>query len=92
MAKRNIRDPIEQIIAKALEQAGIGFIHESEGHQPPLDFYLPQQDIYIEVKQYHSDRIARQMAQADNVIVIQGRRAAQAFASMINAGIMIKSS
>ncbi len=83
MAERQISDPIELIIANGLTTAGIAFVHESEGLIPRLDFYLPGRDIYIEVKQFHSERIAQQMAQAPNVIAIQGREAALAFAAMI---------
>ncbi len=83
MAERNISDPIEQIIADGLTAADIAFVHESEGLIPRLDFYLPDKDIYIEVKQFHSERITRQMAQVRNVIAIQGREAALAFVEMI---------
>lgn len=78
-----MNDPIEKIVAGALTRAGIRFTHESEGHSPPLDFHLPDLGLFIEVKHFHSPRIARQMAQAENVIVIQGRGAAEAFARMI---------
>lgn len=48
-----------------------------------LDFYLPDLDIYIEVKQFHSDRIAKQMARRPNVIAIQGRGAVLTFCAML---------
>lgn len=79
-----ITDPIEAIVAEALSKAGIRYLHENDRKGDlALDFYLPELDTYIEVKQFHSDRIARQMAQAPNVIAIQGRDAAKAFAAMI---------
>jgi len=37
-----------------------------------LDFYLPDFDIYIEVKRFHTNRIAEQMSRGKNVIAIQG--------------------
>lgn len=78
-----INDPIERIVADGLGRAKIRYIHESHHGGPPLDFYLPDYDIYLEVKQLHSDRIAKQMAQVPNIIAIQGRAAAVAFCAML---------
>ncbi len=77
-----ITDPIEKIVAAALNRAGIVYRHESEGGQR-LDFYLPVDDVYIEVKALHSPRIAAQMGSVTSVIAIQGRGAALAFARML---------
>lgn len=78
-------DPIERIIEGALAKAKVRFVREGvDPTLPPLDFYLPDHGLFIEVKQFHSDRIAAQMKQADNVIAIQGRGAALAFADMIS--------
>lgn len=75
-------DPMEAVVSTALESAGIRF--ESGPSAPArLDFYLPDHDIYIEVKQMHSDRIAEQMSRAPNVIAIQGMQAARFFASLL---------
>lgn len=80
-----ITDPIERILLKSFIENGIDFI---SGQIDPettrnLDFYLPGYDIFIEVKQFHSDRISEQMSRVENVIAIQGRRAAESFVSMI---------
>jgi hypothetical protein len=74
---------LETKIADALTSAGIKFITE----QPPanLDFYLPEFDIYIEVKAFHSDRIAEQMSRVGNVIAVQGVEAAKFLAKIIEA-------
>lgn len=77
-----MKDPIEEITANALTAAGVAF----EFPENELDFYLPEIGIYIEVKQFHSSRIAEQMSRAPNVIAIQGREAALAFAALINKG------
>lgn len=63
-----ISDPLERTVAAALDTAKISYRHSTDG----LDFYLPERDLYIEVKRMHSKRIAAQMAQADNVIAVQG--------------------
>lgn len=39
-----------------------------------LDFYLPDFDLYIEVKRFHSPRIGEQMGRYENVIAIQGMK------------------
>lgn len=80
-----ITDPIERIVADALRDAEITFIHESEDDAATkgLDFYLPGRDVFVECKAYHTERTGPQMARVDNIIVIQGKRAAMAFAMML---------
>lgn len=78
-------DPMEAIVSLALVRANISFVTEIDERAKHLDFYLPDFDVHIEVKQFHSVRIAKQMARADNVIAIQGIKAAQWFASRLVA-------
>lgn len=73
-------DPMEKIIREALSDADIRFVCDGEGETKKLDFYLPDDDLYIEVKRFHSDRIGEQMSRAENVIAIQGMKAAEFFA------------
>lgn len=79
-------DPMERIIAVALSDAGIPFLHEVPTGLAVLDFYLPLQDVYIEVKRFHSDRLDRQMSSAENVIAVQGKSAVQMLAHLIRGG------
>ena len=80
-------DPMEARIILALKRAGIRFVQPQDEHAATgLDFYLPDHDLYIEVKQFHSDRIGRQMASAENVVVAQGAAAVEALARMIERG------
>lgn len=72
MRKIHFADYLEKIIAQSLNDAGIEFVHESESKEQSLDFYLPKFGVYLEIKQFHSERIAKQMAAKDNVIAIQG--------------------
>jgi hypothetical protein len=73
-------DPVEQIIRDALTERDIGFDrHDSVG----LDFYIPDWDLHIECKQFHSPRSIEQCAKASNVILIQGKRAAKIFAYLL---------
>lgn len=71
-------DPIEKIVEEALNQADIRHLQDRM-----TDFYLPELGIYVECKQFFAPRIAEQMARVENVIVIQGRKAATAFAAML---------
>ena len=71
--------PIEALVARSLREAGIAFVTEQDPRAKHLDFYLLDDDIHIEVKAMHSDRIALQMARAPNVIAIQGPKAALFF-------------
>jgi len=72
-------DELEFQIAGLLHTNEIEFIHESERKDQRLDFYLPKQDIYIEVKKYSSIRSANQLDSQDNVILIQGLKALNFF-------------
>lgn len=76
--KRNrvIEDPVEAIIAKALDDIGMSYRRDD-----PLDFECV--DFAIECKQFYTDRIHKQIENRRNVIVIQGIEAAKAFAYMI---------
>lgn len=77
-------DPLERMVAEALTKAGIRFITDYGGANPSgLDFRLPDLDLEIEVKRFHSDRIAGQMARADNVIVLQGDTSVRWFCQMV---------
>lgn len=78
-------DPMEKMIRDALDTRGIAY-REGGRNDARLDFYLPDADLYIEVKQFHTDRIAEQMSRAENVIVAQGRNAVAALARMIIKG------
>jgi hypothetical protein len=80
-----LSDPIEQIIADGLDAAGIRFVHESKAKELTLslDFYLPDFCIFIECKQFWSENLNNQMQRASNIIAIQGRAAAYAFAAMV---------
>ena len=80
-----ISDPLEKIVAKVLDEYNIRYL---AGHDVPnrLDFYLPDGDVYIEVKQFHSYRISEQCSRAPNVIVLQGIGAVNAFVSLIRLG------
>lgn len=82
MGTQPVSDPIERIVADGLDAAGVKW---ERGGAHILDFYVPEYAIYIEVKQFHTDRVLKQLAapEAANTILIQGREAATAFARLI---------
>lgn len=73
-------DPMEQMIQDALEDGCIAYRRD---HVSRLDFFLPDLNVHIEVKRMHSDRIAKQMSRAPNVIAVQGLEAVQMMARLL---------
>ena len=59
-------DPVEKLVAEALEKAGIQFITPDQNHplSVGLDFYIQQYDLHIECKRFHTYRISEQMSRA----------------------------
>lgn len=70
MAWQGKADPMEEATEKWLLMNRIKYRRMDA--EIGLDFYLPDFDLYIEVKRFHSPRIGEQMSRAENVIVIQG--------------------
>ena len=75
---------MERCIAHALDAAGIQYFTEYED-RALLDFYLPEPDLYIEVKSGPTERLARQMSQASNVIAVQGMRSVGFIVQLLRA-------
>lgn len=81
-----MNDPLEQIVAEALEGADMDYLTGEGGGNPSgLDFNLVNHGVEIEVKRFHSARISDQMSRAENVIAIQGEGAVRFFANLIRA-------
>ena len=74
---REINDPIEKIVADALDKANVSYRHDD-----PLDFECD--GFAIEVKQFSTERTAKQIGDRTDVILIQGRSAADAFANLLH--------
>ncbi len=82
MARHGLPDPVEIVLERGFEKAGIEYRRADDG-QRHLDFYLPGLNIYVEVKQFHTPRVADQMARVPDIIVIQGMKAVVTFVKMI---------
>ncbi len=81
---RNITDPVEKIVAEALDAAGIDYLHEKDSKTDGLnlDFYIPDLYVYIECKAFSTDRTAAQIKDKQ-VILVQGMKAAEAFKQLV---------
>ena len=78
-------DPMEERTERWLTSNGIRYRRDDlsvSGTQ--LDFYLIDFDVYIEVKRFHTDRIAKQMARAKNVIAVQGMESLAFLEHLVN--------
>lgn len=73
-------DPIERIVYESLEGAIMDGTPGMHGATKHLDFYLPEHDIYIECCAAYTPRKIEQASRAENVIIIQGKKAAEYFA------------
>ncbi|VXC81598.1 hypothetical protein [Sphingomonas sp. AX6] len=75
---------MERLIEDALIASGRQYVTDDDpANSAKLDFYLPDDDLYIEVKRMHSPRIAEQMGRVENVIVAQGEGAVRALAGLL---------
>lgn len=75
-------DPMEKLIADALDASATEYMTDHDGNPSGLDFRLSN-GVEIEVKRFHSERIAAQMACAPNVIAVQGKEAVEYLACLI---------
>lgn len=80
--KGGMPDPMEAIIESALS-GKFRFLDETETPER-LDFYLPDHDVHIEVKRFHSERVSEQMSRAENVIAVQGKVAVEFMALLLS--------
>jgi len=80
-----ITDNLELRIADLLNSKCIKFVHEGykNGINQRLDFYLPDHDIYIEVKKFHTDRVLKQLESQDNIILVQGDKSVKFLESIL---------
>lgn len=79
-----LHDPMERLIADALDRAGIRYLTDEGGDNPSrLDFALPDYGVEIEVKRFHTERMTKQMARVENVIVAQGEIAVRFLAELL---------
>ena len=76
-------DPLESHLANTLEELNIKFRRDEPTVHGTIDFYLPDQNVFIEVCQFHTDRKIRQLSCVKDVILIQGANAVDAFIRLL---------
>lgn len=78
-------DPMEEMTERWLIANGVRYRRDDQTPEATqLDFYLLDFDVYIEVKRFHTDRIAKQMGRAENVIAVQGMKSLQFLEHLLN--------
>lgn len=77
-------NPLEEKVRLALEHAGIDYT-TPDGRRDPtgLDFRIVSSGVEIEVKRQHTERSARQLASAPNIILLQGPLAVDQFCRLL---------
>lgn len=83
MKRPSPQDPLEQRVREALTEAGVHFVEEEDPRAKRLDFYMPGFYVHIEVKQFHTPRVADQLQRAPNVILLQGLPAVALFTLLL---------
>lgn len=73
-----LTNPLEVAIENILKARGLKYTCNQR-----LDFYLPDYDMYIEVKEYPSERSSAQLESQENVILIQGKKSVEFFKDLL---------
>lgn len=82
--------PLEKQFVALLDEFSIEYLRPEQDVTIPtnLDFYLPDFDLFVEIKCFHSDRISRQLSSVphrSNALVIMGPQSITAFRRFIRA-------
>ncbi len=83
-----MNDPLEMKLSKVLDDSGLQYTRPERDRNDPsnLDFYIPNLDLYIEVKAYHTQRIWNQVERTpdkSSILVLIGRRSVEAFRELV---------
>jgi hypothetical protein len=81
-------DPLELKFEAWLIGQGVKYNRPERLHSDPtqLDFYLPDFDLYVEIKRFHTPRLTNQLAlvpSTSNAMVLMGNKAIDAFINLI---------
>lgn len=83
MRKIHYADDLEERVGKLLNFMNVNFVHESEDSKQTVDFYLPEHDVYLEVKKFNAGRTKRQLENHDNIILLQGSKTISLWEKMV---------
>lgn len=76
---------MEEMVDRWLTTNGIPF-RRADAMKTRLDFFLPDFNVYIEVKRYHTPRINDQIERATDIIIVQGAASMRFLESLITRG------
>jgi hypothetical protein len=79
-------DPMEESVERWLLANNIQF-RRGDDMKTRLDFFLPDFNVYIECKRFHTPRINDQMERAPDIIVIQGTASLRFLDSLISRAV-----
>lgn len=77
--------PQEKLIRRTLQRTGTKHFDEQTNKKETLGLDFKVGDVFIEVKSYHSDRIAAQMGRVPDIIAVQGSKACTYFANLLES-------
>lgn len=78
-------DPMEIAVEQWLIANGVNY-RRADDMKARLDFFLPDFNVYIECKQFHTPRTNEQLQRATDIIVVQGRGSLKFLDSLIARG------
>lgn len=78
-----ITDPVEKVVADALDFHHVLYTHKSTKPDQKFDFHLPRYDLLIECRRASTDGLDGQARGYDNLLIIRGLPAARAFALLL---------
>lgn len=76
---------MEEMVDRWLTANGINF-RRADDMKTRLDFFLPDFNVYIEVKRFHTPRINDQLERATDIIIVQGPASMRFLESFISRG------
>jgi len=80
---------MEEMVERWLIANGITY-RRADDMETRLDFYLPDFNVYIECKRFHTERIKDQIERAPDVIVIQGMGSIRFLEALVSRAIAMK--
>ena len=76
-------DPLEEMVERWLTHNGIRY-RRADAMKTRLDFFLPDFNVYIECKRFHTPRINDQIERAPDVIIVQGMASMRFLESLLS--------
>lgn len=76
-------DPMEETVERWLTENGINY-RRADAMKTHLDFFLPDFNVYIECKRFHTPRIDDQLSRSTDIIIIQGTASLKFLDSLVS--------